>query len=216
MEYEKHFKAGMGTESVAPFLRSFIQMVRPNRILEIGAGYTTPFLLEALNKNNKIMDEGNLMEGWGLQDKKYVEWHKEHYNPKLVVVDDMSLGKFKKDFNIDSKYIEFVQGDFKDKSQELFEKYGEFDFVWFDCGGPKEYDTFMREYWDICSEYVIFHFTYYQGKPTTTLKVIMQHISGNEQLSGTSNVQRMDFIEPHKERQGSITMFKKIKERKRS
>jgi len=35
-------------------------------------------------------------------------------------------------------------------------------------------------------------------------------------LSGASNVQRMDFIEPHKEGQGSITMFKKIKEQRRS
>jgi len=209
MEYEKHFKAGMGTESVAPFLRSLIRMVRPNRILEVGAGYTTPFLLEGLELNNEIINEGNL-------DQKYVEWHKKHYDPKLVVVDDMSLGKFKKDFNIDSKYIEFVQGDFKGKSQELFEKYGEFDFVWFDCGGAEEYDVFMREYWDICSEYVIFHYTYYQGKPTMNLGMVMQHITGHEQLSGASNVQRMDFIDPHKVGQGSITMFKKIKERMRS
>ena len=208
MEYKEYFRAGMGTESVAPFLRSFIQMVRPNRILEVGAGYTTPFLLEGLELNNEIINEGNL-------DQKYVEWHKKHYDPKLVVVDDMSLGKFKKDFNIDSKYIEFVQGDFKDKSQELFEKYGEFDFVWFDCGGPKEYGTFMREYWDICSEYVIFHYTYHQGKPVASLGVLMQHITGHEQLMGSSNVHRMDIIEPHKVRQGSITMFKKIKEQKR-
>ena len=203
MEYEKHFKAGMGTESVAPFLRSLIQMVRPNRILEVGAGYTTPFLLEGLELNNEIINEGNL-------DQKYVEWHKKHYDPKLVVVDDMSLGNFKKDFNIDSKYIEFVQGDFRGKSQELHKKYGEFDFVWFDCGGAEEYDVFMREYWDICSEYVIFHYTYHQGKPVASLGVLMQHITGHEQLSGASNVQRMDFIEPHKEGQGRITMFKKI------
>ena len=209
MEYEKHFRAGMGTESVAPFLRSLIQMVRPQRILEIGAGYTSLFLLDGLENNKTIIDEGNL-------DKKYVEWHKKHYDPKLVVVDNMSLGEFKKDFNIDSKYIEFVQGDFKDKSQELFEKYGEFDFVWFDCGGPKEYDTFMREYWDICSEYVIFHYTYHQGKPVASLGVLMQHITGHEQLMGGSNVHRMDIIEPHKVRQGSITMFKKIKEQRRS
>ena len=71
MEHEKHFKAGMGTESVAPFLRSFVQMVRPNRILEVGAGYTTPFLLEGLELNNEIINEGNL-------DQKYVDWHQEN------------------------------------------------------------------------------------------------------------------------------------------
>ncbi len=113
IEYEEYFRAGMGTESVAPFLRSFIQMVRPQRILEIGAGYTSLFLLDGLENNKIIIDEGNL-------DKKYVEWHKKHYDPKLVIIDNMSLGEFKKDFNIDSKFIEFVQGDFKGKSQELF------------------------------------------------------------------------------------------------
>ena len=206
MKYEKYFRAGMGTESVAPFLGSFVRMARPNRILEIGAGYTTPFLLDGLKKNYEIMDEEGPQRNL---NKKYVEWHKEHYNPKLVVVDDMSLGNFKKDYNIDSKYIEFVQGDFIGKSQELHKKYGEFDFVWFDCGGPAEYEAFIKEYWDICSKYVIFHFTYYLGKPNRNHEILMQHINAQEQLTGVSNVQRMDIIEPHKERQGSITMFKK-------
>ena len=209
MEYGEYFRDGMGTESVAPFLRSLIHMVRPQRILEIGAGYTTPFLLNGLENNKTIIDEGNL-------DKKYVEWHEKHYDPKLVIIDNMSLGEFKKDFNnIDSKYIEFVQGDFKDKSQELFEKYGEFDFVWFDCGGAEEYDSFMREYWDICSEYVIFHFTYYKGMPNQMLGTIMHHIAWREQVMGGSLVHRMDIIEPHKKGQGSITMFKKIRRKRR-
>ena len=211
IEYEDHYRTGMGTESVGPLLRSLVRMVRPNRILEIGAGYTTPFLLEGLEKNEELIDDGA-----EYLNEEYVKNHKENYDPKLVIIDNISLGEFKKDFNIDSKYIEFIQGDFKGKSQELFEKYGEFDFVWFDCGGPEEYNTFMNEYWDICSEYVIFHYTYHQGKPNMLLNVLMQHITGHEQLMGGSNVHRMDIIEPHKERQGSITMFKKIKEQRRS
>ena len=31
----------------------------------------------------------------------------------------------------------------------LFQKYGEFDFVWFDCGGYEEYQTFFSEYWSV-------------------------------------------------------------------
>ena len=211
IEYEEHYRKFMGTESVGPLLRSLVRMVRPNRILEIGAGYTTPFLLEGLEKNEELFDDGS-----ECLNKEYVKNHKENYDPKFVIIDDKSFGEFKKDFNnIDSKYVEFIEGKFQGKSQKLFDTYGSFDFVWFDCGGPKEYDTFMREYWDICSEYVIFHYTYYQGKPTMNLGMVMQHITGHEQLSGASNVQRMDFIEPHKEGQGSITMFKKIKEQKR-
>ena len=88
MEYKEHFKAGMGTESAAPFLRSLVRMIRPYRILEVGAGYTTPFLLEGLELNNEIIDEGNL-------DKKYVDWHQENYNPRLVVVDTEDISDAK-------------------------------------------------------------------------------------------------------------------------
>ena len=35
------------------FLRAMAQMLRPKNVLEIGAGYTTPFLLEALVNNEK-------------------------------------------------------------------------------------------------------------------------------------------------------------------
>ena len=60
LEYPEHFRPGMGTEVAAPFLRSMVQMLRPNRILEIGAGYTTPFLLEGLVNNEHVFDDGNL------------------------------------------------------------------------------------------------------------------------------------------------------------
>ena len=56
IEYEDHYRKSMGTESVGPLLRSLVRMVRPNRILEIGAGYTTPFLLEGLEKNEELFD----------------------------------------------------------------------------------------------------------------------------------------------------------------
>jgi predicted O-methyltransferase YrrM len=205
IEHEKYFRPGMGTENVAPFLRTLIQMVRPQRILEIGAGYTTPFLLEGLELNNEIINEGNL-------DQKYVEWHKKHYDPKLVVIDNMSLGELKKDFNIDSKYIEFVQGDFKDKSEELFKKYGDFDFVWFDCGGAPENQEFLNEYWKLCSQYMIFHFTFFQGRPNTNSDLISDTITRWQKILGSSNVQRIDILEPHKYRQGSITVLKKVRE----
>ena len=57
MEYEDHYRSQMGTENVAPLLRSLIRMVRPQRVLEIGAGYTTPFLLDGLEKNEELFDD---------------------------------------------------------------------------------------------------------------------------------------------------------------
>ena len=102
---------------------------------------------------------------------------------------------------VDSKYIDFIEGKFQDKKEILLKKYVNFDFVWFDCGGPDEYKTFMDEYWDMCSGYVLFHFTYSDGKPNKMHHLIYDKIK--------DNLQTFDIVEPHKKRQGSITMINK-------
>ena len=197
MEHEKYFRRSMGTENVGPLLRTLIQMIRPQRILEVGAGYTTPFLLDGLNANDKIFDEGNL-------DPSYKKWHESNNDPRLVVIDTDPLPQ------LDSKYVEHIQGKFQGRSQELFDKYGEFDMVWFDCGDAQDYQDFLAEYWNICSHYMIFHYTFFQGQPTTVIDIISGSIDGWARLYGANNVQRIDILEPHKAGQGSITMLKKV------
>lgn len=196
LEYPEYFRPGMGTENAAPFLRSMVQMLRPNRILEIGAGYTTPFLLEGLVNNERVFVDGNLNQDYLIND---------HYNPKLVVIDDMSLGDLEKrpgmDVIIKSNYVDFVEGLFQGKANNLLEKYGKFDFVWFDCGGSPEYEAFFSEYWDICSAYVICHFTYTKGEPNEKLRTLLNRITGEPF--------KIDILEPHKTRQGSLTILKK-------
>ena len=197
MEHKEHYRKGMGTENVGPLLRTLVQMARPQRILEIGAGYTTPFILDGLKANEEMFDDGNL-------DPRYEKWYKSNNDPKLVIIDTDSLPQ------LESKYVEHIQGKFQGRSQELFDKYGEFDMVWFDCGGPEEYQDFVQEYWNICSHYMIFHYTFFQGQPTTAIDVISVAIDGWTRLMGSSNVQRIDILEPHKAGQGSITMLRKV------
>ena len=197
MEHEKHFRRGMGTENVGPLLRALVQMVRPQRILEVGAGYTTPFLLDGLKANEELFDDGNL-------DPSYKKWYESNNDPRLIVIDTDSLPQ------LNSKYVEHIQGKFQGKSQELFEKYGEFDMIWFDCGASQDYQDFLTEYWNICSHYMIFHYTFFQGQPTTAIDIISGSIDGHARLYGANNVQRIDILEPHKAGQGSITMLKKV------
>jgi len=196
LEYEEFYREGMGTENVGSFLRALAQMVRPNRILEIGAGYTTPFLLEALINNERVFNDGNLEETYF---KNY------DYAPKLVVIDDMSLDDLMKKPGmnnlITSKYIDFIEGKFEDKADLLLNKYKNFDFVWFDCGGTTDYEIFMDQYWHLCSGYVLFHFTYSNGKPNSNHNTLLDKITGNPSI--------FDIVEPHKNRQGSITMVNK-------
>ena len=198
IEYPVFYRPGMGTENVGAFLRSMVMMLRPKRILEIGAGYTTPFLLEGLISNERVFDDGNLSESY---------FQNYNYEAKLVVIDNQSLGKLTKVQGmkdiVNSKYTEFIEGNFEGKAKELSIKYGHFDFVWFDCGGPEEELSFIQEYWEYCSNYMFFHFTYWDGKPNINHKIIHDNIKGNPVI--------IDIVEPHKKRQGSITMVKKEK-----
>lgn len=196
IEYPELYRAGMGTENAGGFLRSMVHMLRPKNILEIGAGYTTPFLLEGLINNQRVYDDGNL-------SSTYFENY--NYDPKLVVIDNMSLGELSikpgmKEI-ISSEYTEFVHGNFEGKADLLRQKHGNFDFVWFDCGGNSEYRNFIEEYWEICSDYIFFHFTYTNGSPNGNHEVIRKGAKGNPVI--------LDIIEPHKSRQGSITMVRK-------
>ena len=196
LEYPEYFRGGMGTENVGPFLRALVQMIRPNRVLEIGAGYSSPFLLEGLINNENVFNDGNL-------DLEYLR--NLHYDPRLVIIEDMSLGDLTKNpymkAIVDSEYVEFVEGLFQGKARQLFKKYGAFDFVWFDCGGEAEYRAFFDEYWNICSGYVICHFTFSKGIPNDNLRAALDLIG--------PNVARLDILEPHKTSQGSVTIFKK-------
>ena len=196
LEYPTLFRPGMGTENVGSFLRAMVQMLRPKTILEVGAGYTTPFLLEGIVNNERVFDDGNLQSSY---------FEDYTYEAKLVVIDDMSLGELiekpgMKEI-ISSPYTDFIEGSFEGKEKDLQEKYKHFDFVWFDCGGLAEYKTFVRDYWDICSGYIFFHFTYTFGNPNDLHETIMGGVNGNAAF--------FDIVEPHKGRQGSITMVRK-------
>ena len=199
IEYKEFYRPGMGTENVGGLLRSLVQMCRPNRILEVGAGYTSPFLLEGIINNEKIYDDGNLKDTY-LDDLIY--------DPKIVIIDNMEQGELLKKPGMKellaSKYIDFIEGNFEDKADILFNKYGHFDFVWFDCGGPKEYQIFMDRYWDKCSNYVLFHFTYTDGEPNKKRETIIKNLKSNPVI--------LDIIEPHKKRQANITLVKKKNE----
>jgi hypothetical protein len=198
MEHAEWHVPGYGTENAGPFLRSLAQMTRPQKILEIGMGYTTPFLLDALKSNSSgLLWDSNC-------DKEYLN---KAYNPKFVVVDDQSLennekqAEDRRNMLKEEPFVEFIEGDFTDTSvmNDVFSS-GPYDLVWFDCGGPDEYEFFVDKYWKTVREYALFHFTYFRGKPNKNNNILS---------SITDYSYRMDLVEPHKLRQGSITMFRK-------
>ena len=200
MDHPDWYIPGYGTEKVAPFLRSLTELTRPEKILEIGMGYTTPFLLEALENNTEgLLWDSNC-------DKEYLN---KPYDPKFVVVDDQSLEKDDERAQTRRSRLEanslvhFIEGDMTHLNVvDEVRDHGPYDLVWFDCGGPLEYEFFVNNYWDMVKEYALFHFTYFRGEPN----------KNNDILSTIKHVSyRMDLVEPHKFKQGSITMFRKTR-----
>ena len=199
MEHPDWYVPGYGTEKVAPFLRSLTELTRPQRVLEIGMGYTTPFLLEAIENNTEgLLWDSNC-------DKEYLD---KPYDPKFVVVDAQSLeeaadrAENRRSRLKANSLVHFIEGDMMDSSVvDRVRENGPYDLVWFDCGGPVEYQYFVDYYWNMVKEYALFHFTYFRGKPN----------KNNDILSSITDISyRMDIVEPHKFKQGSITMLRKI------
>jgi hypothetical protein len=198
MEHPDWYVPGYGTEKVAPFLRSLTELTRPQRVLEIGMGYTTPFLLEAIENNTEgLLWDSNC-------DKEYLD---NPYDPKFVVVDDQSLeddaerAEDRRSKLQENSLVHFIEGDMTDHSiVDRVRENGPYDLVWFDCGGPVEYQYFVDYYWNMVKEYALFHFTYFRGEPN----------KNNDILSTITDISyRMDIVEPHKFKQGSITMLRK-------
>ena len=138
-------------------------------------------------------------------DKEYLD---KPYDPKFVVVDDQSLeedaerAENRRSRLEANSLVHFIEGDMMDHSVvDRVRDNGPYDLVWFDCGGPVEYQHFVDYYWDMVKEYALFHFTYFRGEPN----------KNNSILSTITDISyRMDIVEPHKLRQGSITMLRKI------
>ena len=196
MKHEDWYVPGYGTEKVGPFLESLVGLARPQRILEIGMGYTTPFLLEGLKSNTEgLLWDSNC-------DKEYLT---KSYDPKFVVVDDLSYDSEQSENRLEilesEPLVEFIQGDMRDgEVMSMVDTHGPYDLVWFDCGGPVEYQFFVDHYWDMVKEYALFHFTYFQGR----------HNKNGEIMNQMEAAYRMDIIEPHKFKQGSLTMLRKV------
>ena len=153
-------------------------------------------MLEGLVNNQLVLDDGNL-------NKSYVQ--ENDYEPRLVIVDTNQKqelsGKPGMEEIILSEYTHFITGKFQGLSERLFAEHGYFDFVWFDCGGVLEYENFLSEYLPICVNYLIFHWTYTNGKPNENHRMI----SSFTQESFIS----FDIVEPHKNQQSGVTILQR-------
>jgi predicted O-methyltransferase YrrM len=203
-DFQYHYPDFYGTEDVSLFLYSLIKCCRPQRLLEIGAGYSTFFIAKALKD---IKDDIENTVGESLVN---VDWFKNQYNPYLEVIENESIEKNIEE--IKNKLNKLNLSKFvKIKNQNIysFDFNKKYDFIWIDFGNGKEYLDFFEKFEKTLVEggVIIIHSTIGNlwGKLfETELKLKIQK-------GIYSNLELISFFEPHKSNQNSFTVIKKTK-----
>jgi hypothetical protein len=201
-------------------------------------GYTTPFLARGLadtqaeHERDRQILSGQL-EDAGRQGVLLPALAERDYRPRLHAIDDFSnehsrapqtLALLKR-FGLQS-LVDVHQGDFRGSSPALGLT-RPLDLVWFDAGGPREYLEFLREYWPLISEehgLLILHFTYWQvqvfdgrqRRKTVLPSPLLNELKRQQFAAGTgASFEVFSLLEPHKYRQGSVTLIRKLPPRSR-
>lgn len=202
--YPNNFK----TENVSIFLYSIIKCVRPLKIIEIGCGYSTFFISEAIEdikRENLRNDRFFKLED--LTDN-YFKYSGGFYVPDFYVVDDFSSVESSETIKILEtvdllKNIKFYN---KGIDDFLRENCDNFDLVWLDCGSPslEEYKKYFNTFSSKLNSggIIVIH---------STISNLIARVFISElklELKNT-NFELISFVEPHKRNQNSFTIIKK-------
>lgn len=220
---------GMGTEAVGPYLASLVHLLRPRRVLEVGRGYTTPFIASALLEVQELSD----LELRGLVDKTgpylddqreldqdwlYAEpslalpsYYHHPYRPQFVTVDDLSIGDSSADQVSEvltelglAEAVVVVDAALNECEPLLPTAYESIDFAWVDAW---ECLYFIDHFWnriDPDGGMILMHYlmSYPEGE------AILDYLRSIQQASPGS-MEIVNLLEPHKMAQNSITMIRR-------
>lgn len=220
---------GMGTEVVAPLLSSVIQFVRPRSVLEIGMGYTTPFLaatlaeveeqsrvqsLDLAKKTRPYLAGGTeLDDDWLYAEPSLLTptFYLEPYRPKFVAVDNLSIAdssagrvqEVLRELDLENR-VDVINADLHECVNLLPEGFAPIDLAWIDAW---ECLYFFDHFWDLINPrggLVIMHYlmTYPEGE------AILDYIA-KIQRSKPGELEMVNLLEPHKLVQNSITVLRR-------
>ena len=227
---------GMGTENAAPLLYQLVCMLRPQRVLEVGAGYTTAWLARGLADARAAWarDRACLQDpptGPGRTGLLHSTALLATYAPRLHVIDNWSelparraqLVSLLADGGLEN-LVAFHDCDFRGQAARLGAEAGTFELIWFDCGGPADYIAFLNEYWEVLAPahgLLALHYTYAEVKVNlgdrTFTRLLpsppLNALKRRQQQAGTAAAfEVLSLVEPHKRAQGSITLLRRLPE----
>ena len=156
--------------------------------------------------------------------------YESDYTAKLHGIDDFSLDgssapevlKAIETLGLES-LVQVHEADFRGHSRRMEQAVFPLDFVWFDVGGLDEYIDFIEEYWGLINPdhgMLVLHFTYWNlrrlGRDgVKDVEVICSPIANEmkrqQMAAGVgANFEVLSLLKPHKRRQGSVTLIRKL------
>ena len=230
---------GMGTEHIGLLIYSLIRMTRPTNVLEVGMGYTTPFLAMALH-DNVIETKADISiltkcraeisdDEVGRKEVLNNSFYMQEMTPNLHAIDNFAMKessssavlKTIKDLDLES-FVRIYESDYKGASRKIDRSCFPIDCIWFDCGNYRDRRNLISEYWDLINPahgLLILHSAYWMapariiGEEGASLSPgpILNELKRQQALRGVdANFEVLSLLEPHKFRQGSVTIVRKL------
>ena len=208
----------MGTEHMGPFLYALIKFTRPHRILEIGSGLTTLYILAALKEISDLEKE----ELKGKKTNYNIDFKNDDYykmtHPKFTLhtFDNFKHPKTSAGRIVDiSKKLNFYHllkfwnTDYKNLPKVLNQNDKSFDMAWCDVGGLQNYITQLNMILPLLSNridgYLMFHSTLSNVHGLAFLNQLRLDVFSGK----LPDFEIMSLFEPHKCRQNSCTILRK-------
>jgi predicted O-methyltransferase YrrM len=211
----------MGCENMGPLLYQLVRFFKPSRALEIGAGYTSIFLLQALADNDEELRRFSSLERAGACPGFLVasalEAHAERAPSILHCVDNLAHEQTTAHRVIDAarqlgieSALRFIEADAWRVADDWPEGPAEqLDLLWFDFGAGGRLAQLLAAWWPrlALGGLLIVHSSLTNAMTRAWLETVRKPAPGTEPPLG--EVACLSLLEPHKRYQNSCTILQK-------
>jgi predicted O-methyltransferase YrrM len=217
----------MGVENIGPFLYSFVRFTKVKQIVEIGAGYTSVWILQALKDNDDELKRIQDLQQKGKCRLLDVPWTVsdvvEKYNesrpsPTLLCIDNCLHQKetatgaaaVAKTLGLDS-YMQFIRGD---AFELLALEEDSVDLLWCDFGVGSRMKEFVSSgAWSSIRPggFLLCHSTLTNTRTRDWLEAARGRKGAEVTGIPPDEYVEVSLLEPHKRYQNSVSIFQKRK-----
>jgi len=224
------YQPQMGVEHLGSFLYSFLRFTKKRRIVEIGAGYTSVWILQALADNEREMARVRQLEQSGRAKLLDYPWvvpaaaqtmdNHQDEPAKLVCIDNCQHQKetatgavaIAQQLGL-GEYLEFVVGDAYEIAQNYLLEPNSVDVLWCDFGVGTRARDFVAGAWPSLRPggFLLFHSTLTNERTRIWLEAVRARRGEDETGMPPGEYVEVSLLEPHKQFQNSISVLQKRK-----